>query len=260
LSPDWYSRGEVAQLVQEYCVVLDSVLRDKPEMHRLLAWCRHCGIPFIAHPCNAGRVDLGCPFGCAGFHRHRNSNVRSAKCNRKPETKRKRFLRRKQTLAALAAGHPAAEDSPSAKEPPGEPVKGDQAISGSTEPPSGERRGDHPCPPPEESPPATDRAPSSADFVGGGPVLRGNEDGDGASPRDRRRSAGSVPAGLEGIVIARRMLSYIRVVISLIEGRYVHREEILEMFARRKRQHSLVRERRIDYVLRRLGEEPEKPP
>jgi hypothetical protein len=49
-------------------------------------------------------------------------------------------------------------------------------------------------------------------------------------------------------------------VISLLEGRTVHREEILEMLARTKRQHSLVREKRIDYVLRRLREEPEHPP
>lgn len=56
------------------------------------------------------------------------------------------------------------------------------------------------------------------------------------------------------------MLSYILVVISLLEGRHIHREEILEMLARTRRQHSFAREKRIDYVLRRLREEPEKPP
>jgi len=49
-------------------------------------------------------------------------------------------------------------------------------------------------------------------------------------------------------------------VISLLEGRPVHRVEILEMLARTRRQHSFAREKRIDYVLRRLMEEPEKPP
>jgi hypothetical protein len=54
-------------------------------------------------------------------------------------------------------------------------------------------------------------------------------------------------------------VTYIRVVISLLEERRVQQEEILEMLARTKRQHSFARERRIDYVLRRLREEPEKP-
>jgi hypothetical protein len=56
------------------------------------------------------------------------------------------------------------------------------------------------------------------------------------------------------------MVDYIRVVVSLIEERHVERAEILEMLQQSKRQHSFARERRIDYVLRRLREEPEKPP
>jgi hypothetical protein len=55
-------------------------------------------------------------------------------------------------------------------------------------------------------------------------------------------------------------VSYIRVVISLLEGRRIDREEILEMLARAKRQRSFAREKRIDYVLRQLREETEKPP
>jgi hypothetical protein len=53
---------------------------------------------------------------------------------------------------------------------------------------------------------------------------------------------------------------YVRTVVSLIEARRVSAAEILEMLQRTKRQHSFARERRIDYVLRRLREEPEKPP
>jgi hypothetical protein len=50
------------------------------------------------------------------------------------------------------------------------------------------------------------------------------------------------------------MLGYLRMVISLIEGRHVSAAEILEMLARVLRQHSLVRRRRIDYVLQYLNE------
>ena len=54
--------------------------------------------------------------------------------------------------------------------------------------------------------------------------------------------------------IGEQMLSYLRMVISLIEGRRVSAAEILEMLARVLRQHSIVRRRRIEYVLQYLNE------
>jgi hypothetical protein len=48
------------------------------------------------------------------------------------------------------------------------------------------------------------------------------------------------------------MVRYLRMVTSLIEGRQVSLVEILEMLARAVRQHSMVRRRRIDYVLQYL--------
>jgi hypothetical protein len=48
------------------------------------------------------------------------------------------------------------------------------------------------------------------------------------------------------------MVCYVRMVTSLIEGRRVSMDEILEMLARAVRQRSMARSRRIDYVLRYL--------
>jgi hypothetical protein len=45
------------------------------------------------------------------------------------------------------------------------------------------------------------------------------------------------------------MVCYVRMATSLIEGRRVSMDEILEMLARVVRQHSVVRRRKIDYVL-----------
>jgi hypothetical protein len=42
-----------------------------------LVRCRHCGIYFLTHPRNAGRDDLGCPFGCREVYRRRRSSERS---------------------------------------------------------------------------------------------------------------------------------------------------------------------------------------
>jgi hypothetical protein len=76
--------------VLSYYVVLRSVLRIKPWLRKCLARCRHCGIFFLADPRNAGRRDLGCPFGCSRAHRQRQSTQRSVAYYREPEGKIKK--------------------------------------------------------------------------------------------------------------------------------------------------------------------------
>ncbi len=64
-------------LVLQYYVVLRSLLRSQCHLRRCLRRCRHCRIFFLTHPRNAGRRDLGCPFGCGQAHRKRRSTERS---------------------------------------------------------------------------------------------------------------------------------------------------------------------------------------
>lgn len=73
-----------------YYVVLRSAVRGKPRLRKCLARCRHCGIFFLADPRNAGRRDLGCPFGCSRAHRQRQSTLRSVAYYREPEGKIKK--------------------------------------------------------------------------------------------------------------------------------------------------------------------------
>lgn len=73
-----------------YYVVLRSVLRLKPWLRKCLARCRHCGIFFLADPRNAGRQDLGCPFGCSRAHRKKQSTERSVAYYQQPEGKVKK--------------------------------------------------------------------------------------------------------------------------------------------------------------------------
>jgi len=80
----------VAALVLSYYVVLRSVLRVKPWLRKCLARCRHCGIFFLTDARNAGRQDLGCPFGCRQAHRRRQSTRRSVDYYRQPEGKTKK--------------------------------------------------------------------------------------------------------------------------------------------------------------------------
>lgn len=53
----------------------------------------------------------------------------------------------------------------------------------------------------------------------------------------------------EGLRLKAGMAGYVRMVTSLIEGRRVSEEEIVEMLVRAMRQHSIVRRQRMDYVL-----------
>ena len=68
-----------------YYRVLRSVLRLKPWLRKCLARCRHCGIFFLTDRRNAGRRDLGCPFGCRRAHRQKLSTQRSVAYYREPE-------------------------------------------------------------------------------------------------------------------------------------------------------------------------------
>jgi hypothetical protein len=97
-------------LVLSYYVVLRSVLRLKPWLRKCLARCRHCGIFFLTDVRNAGRKDLGCPFGCSQAHRKSQSTRRSVAYYREAEGKvKKRDLnaRRRKTPGPPPPANPA---------------------------------------------------------------------------------------------------------------------------------------------------------
>ena len=89
---EWYREGEVRALVGQYYVVLRSVLRARTELRRCVTRCRHCRIFFLTHPRNAGRRDLGCPFGCKEAHRKRRSTRRSVEYYGTDEGKTKKKI------------------------------------------------------------------------------------------------------------------------------------------------------------------------
>jgi hypothetical protein len=80
--------------------------------------------------------------------------------------------------------------------------------------------------------------------------------------RDRRKAAAAPEKVAEGQPeeskkeIPCALVSYVQRVVSAIERRRVSREEILEMLAKEKSQHSLVRQRRVDQIIRSLHERP----
>jgi hypothetical protein len=82
----------VVELVFEYYWRLRSVLKTRPQARAHLTRCRHCRIFFLADPRNAGRNDLGCPFGCQAAHRKTRSIRRSVAYYREPEGRIKKAI------------------------------------------------------------------------------------------------------------------------------------------------------------------------
>jgi hypothetical protein len=99
-------------MVAQYYWTLRSILKKKPRLKKYLTRCRHCGILFFTHPRNAGRSDLGCPFGCREAHRQKNSNQRSSEYYRTKEGKKKK----KQLNAARSRQNDLSEPGPEEKE------------------------------------------------------------------------------------------------------------------------------------------------
>ena len=83
-------KGEAALLTADYRSLINAILTEVPEAGRCLVDCRHCGIAFFTDPRNAGRRDLGCPFGCAEAHRKRESTRRSVAYYREKEGREKK--------------------------------------------------------------------------------------------------------------------------------------------------------------------------
>lgn len=102
-------------LVLTYYQLIRSVLRAHARLRRCLTRCRHCRIFFFIHPRNAGRVDLGCPFGCRQVRRRQKSNQRSADYYRdEAGREKKRVLnarRARRPVVEPPAGAPAPDPS-----------------------------------------------------------------------------------------------------------------------------------------------------
>jgi hypothetical protein len=109
----------VAGLVLAYYWLLRAAVRARPGLRRCLCRCRHCGIFFLADPRNAGRRDLGCPFGCQEAHRRRESTRRSVAYYRGPEGKLKKRIQNsgRSLVAGRESESVAARGEPGALEP-----------------------------------------------------------------------------------------------------------------------------------------------
>jgi hypothetical protein len=106
----------------QYYWLLRSIFKVHPSLRRWRTRCCHCRICFLTHPRNAGRQDLGCPFGCREVHRKAASNKRSTAYYQTAEGKIKRRALNQRRSRVARLGPP----GPPPQEPtawPGEIVR-----------------------------------------------------------------------------------------------------------------------------------------
>ena len=61
---------------------------------------------------------------------------------------------------------------------------------------------------------------------------------------------------MSGAIGVAPIIEHVRMVTSLIEGRFVSLDEIMEMLQKKERQHSLTRRLRVDYIVEQLNKSP----
>ena len=85
-----------------YLLSVRALLRLSVRSQHALVLCRKCQIPILTAPCNIGRPDLYCPFGCRSHHKSTESNRRSTEYYRTEEGRsKKRQINANRTLKAI---------------------------------------------------------------------------------------------------------------------------------------------------------------
>ena len=196
--------------------------------------CCHCGIRFFTHPRNARRRNLRCPFGCREHHRRQCANERSRKHYQTAEGKRnKKRLNGQRTKA----GKDAENTSPREADAPPSPV-GQATLEKPADPPSV-----------HVSSPESVGEPVGPEAIPRAPSQKG-------TPPENAAFAWEGLLLDEPTLRNSRVLPYVLMVASVIEGRTIHREELLAALRKTMRQRSIGRRPRREYVLSFLHQHP----
>jgi len=237
---DWHQDDRARPLVRQYQLTLDAALRDRADLADCAVCCCHCGIRFCTHPRNARRRDLRCPFGCREHHRRQRGNARSRKHG---QTDKGRANKKKlNTAARIKDGQAALTDI----------ALTDIALTDTASSNPASRAPLEQSSQPRTDSPGADFLETTADAA---TVASLSVD---PSPAMREH----LVLQLEGFaldeptLVNSRILPYVRMVASLLEGRTISREELLAALRKRMRQRSIGRAPRREYVLRYLHQHP----
>jgi len=206
-------------------------LRAIPGLQDRAVCCCHCGIRFFTNPRNARRRDLRCPFGCREHHHRQLGNARSRKHS---QTDKGRANKKKlNTAARIKAGQAAPSDTAPSDTAPPTPVEQADQLADS--------------PSADISDAATVDVVTENEFPSVDP-----------SPAMWEHLALHLDGFVldERALVNSRILPYVQMVASVLEGRTISREELLAAMLKRMRQRSIGRAPRREYVLRYLNGHP----
>ena len=226
---NWHRDKRARRLVRQYQRTLDAILRAHSDLASCAVRCRRCGIRFLTHPRNAHRRDLRCEFGCREYHRQQLANARSKKHYRTDRGRRNK----KHHNGKRSASGDVAESGVSPEVSPPDTIPADvdsfcSDISSAVKPASPPLPAPHPAPQIAlEEPPAED-----VQLMLDGFALN------------------------EATLVNSPMLPYLAMVASVLEGRLIRPEELLQALRRSLRQRSFDRLPRREYVLRFLNQHP----
>jgi hypothetical protein len=210
-------------------MALGAVLRSHPKLGRCLVRCRHCGIRFFTHPCNAGRRDLHCEFGCREYRHRQQANERSKKHYQTDRGRwNKKLLNAKRSAAACDEEASQAQDAVVSDITPA--VLQDTSCANTAATPEA---GSRPDPAHQLTQVGLEKAPQvDATLMLDGFTLD------------------------EAILASSPMLPYLAMVATVIEGRTISADELLGLLLRTMRQRSLSTRPESEYVLDYLNRHP----
>lgn len=233
-------------------------MRDHPELRRCVVRCRYCGIRFLTHPCNGGRRDLHCPFGCRKAHRRQCANRRSAKHYQTAKGRKNKKARNGQRSCRAPSGYGGTQSVGLADLARPEDSATSHSCNGELDAPINGLSNDGGQPVDLVDASATSNACRESEqprSVKSAPALTGVEYSETASPCRGWLLLEGVLLN-EASVMNSPMLSYLRMVASVLEGRTIGRNELVQALLTTMRQRSLNPRPRIDYVLDYLNRNP----
>ena len=221
-------------------------------MGRCLVRCRYCGIRFLTHPCNARRRDLHCPFGCRKEHRRQCANRRGAKHYQTAKGRRNKKARNGQRSCREQSSQGGSQSVGLADlAPPDDSATSNSCDGGSDQPISDpSAHGGQPVDLADASATLNARSGESDQptSVTSAPTLTSAEHSE-KTPSCRGWLVLEAVRLNEASVKNSPMLSYLQIVASVIEGRTIGRDELIQALLTTMRQRSLNTRPRTTYVL-----------
>lgn len=245
--------------MQRYYYTLRRLLHRRQDLYCRLRRCKECGIFFLTDPRNKDRKGLRCPFGCRVWHEKRESTARSVEFHRRHKDRKRQYNRNRYLNPSLQQRREGGKWVYANQGRPEQPAPPLRAADNGSESPK------------RSLLPVASRGVETIQNVECAGLIeppavtapRGGIEG-AATQADRFATANqdvgtalsARPVEEVNGAFSDQIVTYLITVCSLIERRKVHRREVLDMLHAIQRQRRIVKETRLDYIIRLMNRSP----